>query len=259
MRLRVVGVYLRQCIARVCGVLGLLAGAPLHAHEFHGYLTLASDYVFRGASQSNGDPSVQAGLDYLHPGGVFAGVFAARTEFPENSFGSNPGSVELDAYLGYSREVGRDWSWDVAALHYDFPDSTGFDYSYDELAANLHFRDMSFVLARPCPTTRVPAAPVAGPPKSNCDSSLNDRFQVSGSLGHYEFARSDWDDYLYWDFGVSAVAGPVTFDLRYFDTNGDEAGFAGEKLTELPRGRQRLSGFLASTRQFARRRNGSRR
>ena len=132
----------RHCIACGCGVAWLLAGAPVRAHELHGYLTLVSDYVFRGASQSNEDPTVQAGVDYLHPSGVFAGVFVARTEFPGNSFGSNPGSIEVDAYLGYSRAAGRDWSWDIAALHYDFPDSTGFDYSYDELAANLHFRDV---------------------------------------------------------------------------------------------------------------------
>ena len=142
MRLRVVVVNFRHCIVRVCGVLGLLAGGPLHAHEFHGYLTLVSDYVFRGASQSNEDPTVQGGLDYRHPGGVFAGVFAAHTNYPENAFGSNPGSVEFDAYVGYSRTIARDWSWDVAVLHYDFPDSTGIDYSYDELAANLHFRDV---------------------------------------------------------------------------------------------------------------------
>jgi uncharacterized protein (TIGR02001 family) len=208
-------VNLRLCIAcSCCGVAGLLAGAPLHAHEFHGYLTLTSDYVFRGASQSNEDPTVQAGLDYVHPGGVFAGVFAAHTEFPENAFGSNPGSVELDAYLGFSHELGRDWSWDVAAIHYDFPDSTGFDYSYDELAANLHFRDV----------LRFGAT-------ASDDASAGGRYQVSGTLGHYEFERTDWDDYVYWDLGVSAVAGRVTFDLRYFDTTDDEAGFAGRQLT----------------------------
>ena len=61
--------------------------------------------------------------------------------------------------------------------------------------------------------------------------SLGDRFQLSGSLGHYEFERTDWSDYLYWDLGVSATAGRLTFDLRYFDTNNDEAGFAGPELT----------------------------
>ncbi len=230
MRLRVVGVNLRHGIVRVCGILGLLACGPLHAHEFHGYLTLVSDYVFRGASQSNGDPTVQAGLDYVHPGGVFAGVFAAHTEFPDNSFGSNPGSIELDAYLGYSREIARDWSWDVAALHYDFPDSTGFDYSYRELIANLHFRD-TFRLGATVSDDAGAGGASGWTTEIELRRSLSDRYQVSGSLGYYEFGRNDWDDYLYWDLGVSAVAGPVTFDLRYFDTNGSEAGFAGPKLT----------------------------
>jgi uncharacterized protein (TIGR02001 family) len=229
-RHRGVGVNLRHGIALGCGIAGLLAGTPLRAHEFHGYLTLVSDYVFRGASQSNEDPTVQAGLDYLHPSGVFVGVFAARTEFPENSFGSNPGSTEFDAYLGFSREVGRNWSWDVAALHYDFPDSTIFDYSYDELAANLHYRDLMRL--------GVTASDDAGAggesgwtAEIELRHSLSDRYQLSGSLGHYEFERTDWDDYLYWDLGVSAVAGSVTFDLRYFDMNSDEAGFADRELT----------------------------
>ena len=228
-----------HCIACGCGVAWLLAGAPVGAHELHGYLTLVSDYVFRGASQSNEDPTVQAGVDYLHPSGVFAGAFVARTEFPENSFGSNPGSIEVDAYLGFSRAAGRDWSWDVTALRYDFPDSTGFDYSYDELAANLHFRDVLRLGAT--------VSDDAGASNSSgwtaeveLRQSLGDRFQLSGSLGHYEFERTDWSDYLYWDVGVSATAGRFTFDVRYFDTDSDEAGFAGPELT-----RGRLVGSIS--------------
>ena len=229
----------RHCIACGCGVAWLLAGAPVRAHELHGYLTLVSDYVFRGASQSNEDPTVQAGVDYLHPSGVFAGVFAARTEFPGNSFGSNPGSIEVDAYLGYSRAAGRDWSWDVAALRYDFPDSTGFDYSYDELAANLHFRDVLRLGATV--SDDAGASNASGwTAEIELRQSLGDHFQLSGSLGHYEFERTDWSDYLYWDIGVSATAGRFTFDVRYFDTDSDEAGFAGPELT-----RGRLVGSIS--------------
>ena len=229
----------RHCIACGCGVAWLLAGAPVRAHELHGYLTLVSDYVFRGASQSNEDPTVQAGVDYLHPSGVFAGVFAARTEFPENSFGSNPGSIEVDAYLGYSHAAGRDWSWDVAALRYDFPDSTGFDYSYDELAANLHFRDVLRLGATV--SDDAGASNASGwTAEVELRQPLGDRFQLSGSLGHYEFERTDWSDYLYWDIGVSATAGRFTFDVRYFDTDSDEAGFAGPELT-----RGRLVGSIS--------------
>jgi uncharacterized protein (TIGR02001 family) len=230
LRLRMVVVNFRHCLVHVCAVLGLLAAGPLDAHEFHGYLTLVSDYVFRGASQSNEDPTVQGGLDYRHPGGVFAGVFAAHIDYPENDFGSNPGSVEFDAYVGYSRTIARDWSWDVAVLRYDFPDSTGIDYSYAELAANLHFRDVLRV--------GVTASDDAGASRDGgwtaeieMRRSFGDGYQLSGSLGYYGFGRADWDDYAYWDLGVSAVAGAFTFDLRYFDMDGDEAGFAGPELT----------------------------
>ena len=229
----------RHCIACGCGVAWLLAGAPVRAHELHGYLTLVSDYVFRGASQSNEDPTFQAGLDYLHPGGVFAGIFAARTEFPGNSFGSNPGSIELDAYLGYSRAAGRDWSWDVAALRYDFPDSTGFDYSYDELAANLHFRDVLRLGATV--SDDAGASNASGwTAEIELRRQLSDRFQLSGTLGSYEFERTDWSDYIYWDVGISATVGRFTFDVRYFDTDTGEAGFAGPELT-----RGRLVGSIS--------------
>lgn len=209
---------------------GLLAGLPAHAHELHGYASLVSDYVFRGMSQSNEDPTVQGGLDYVHPRGVFAGLFAVATEFPPNPSGSSPGSVEIDAYLGYSRAAGRDWSWDVAALHYDFPDSTGFDYSYDELAANLHFRDVLRIGATA--SGNVGAGGASGwTAEVEWRHAVRGRLLVSGSLGHYEFERSDWNDYLYWDFGVSVAFGAVTFDLRHYDTSEKEAGFAHETLT----------------------------
>ncbi len=202
-------------------------------------MTLVSDYVFRGASQSNEDPTVQAGVDYLHPSGVFAGVFVARTDYAENPFGSNPGSIEVDAYLGYSHAAGRDWSWDVAALRYDFPDSTGFDYSYGELAANLHFRDVLRLGATV--SDDAGASNASGwTAEVELRQPLGDRFQLSGSLGHYEFERTDWSDYLYWDIGVSATAGRFTFDVRYFDTDSDEAGFAGPELT-----RGRLVGSIS--------------
>ena len=229
----------RHSIASGCGIAWLFAGATVHAHELHGYLTLTSDYVFRGASQSNEDPTVQAGLDYRHPNGLFAGAFAARTDFPDSVFGTNPGSVELDAYLGYSRAAGRDWSWDVAALHYDFPDSSGFDYSYDELAANLHFRDILRVGA-----TISDDAGASGDRGWTAEielrQALGDRFQLSGSLGNYEFSRANWNDYVYWDVGVSTIAGQFTFDLRYYDTNTEQAGIADPLLT-----RSRLVGSIS--------------
>lgn len=217
-------------MAALCGVVWLLASAPLRAHELHGYLTLTSDYVFRGVSQSNEDPTIQAGLDFLHSGGVFAGLFAARTDIPENSFGSNPGEIEFDAYLGFGRAAGRHWSWDIAALHYDFPDASGFDYSYNELVANLHFRDI-LRLGATVSNDAAASGAHGWTAEIGLRHALGERFQLSGTVGHYDFERAGWEDYRYWDLGVSATVGPVTFDMRFFDTSGETQPLVSPRLT----------------------------
>ena len=47
--------------------------APTPVHTFTGNVTLASDYVFRGISQSQRQPAIQGGFDYSHASGLYAG------------------------------------------------------------------------------------------------------------------------------------------------------------------------------------------
>ena len=213
-----------------CGIVWLCASASASAHELHGYLSLVTDYVFRGVSQSHEDPTLQAGLDYTHAKGLFAGVFVARTKFPDSPFATNQGNIEIDGYLGYRRNAGRDWSWDVAAVRYEFPDATGFDYSYNELAANLHFRDVLRI-----GTTVSNDADAGGENGWTVEIELRrplgDRFLLSGSLGHYALEQARWEDYRYWDLGVSAEAGEFTFDIRYFDSTSGIESFNDARLT----------------------------
>jgi uncharacterized protein (TIGR02001 family) len=218
-------------IARACGVLALAgACAEAHADEWHGYFTAGSDYVFRGISQSNEDPAVQAGLDYAHAGGFFAGLFAASIDYPETPFYPDPGNLELDVYLGFGRPAGRDFAWDVALIHYAYPDSDADDPNYQELGFNLHYRDFARLGLTASDDAR--SGESSGwTAELELRHPLGERLQVSGTLGHYAFARSDWRDYEYWDFGLSAVVGPVTFDLRYFGTSSDAETLAGPDLT----------------------------
>jgi uncharacterized protein (TIGR02001 family) len=220
----------RHVIAFGCGVAWLLTGAPARAHELHGYLSFVTDYVFRGVSQSNEEPTGQAGLDYAHAAGLFAGVFVARTDFPDSPSGANQGQVEVDLYLGYKRAAGRDWTWDIAAVRYEFADSTGSDYSYNELVGNLHYRD---ILRFGATVSNDADAGGEGGWTAEVElrRPLGDRFQWSGSLGHYEHQRAGWEDYQYWDLGVSAEVGAFTFDVRYFDSSSGAQSYNDPLLT----------------------------
>jgi len=218
-------------LACSCGILALAGGGGTAlAGELHGYATVATDYVFRGVSQSNEEPTVQAGLDYTHADGYFLGLFAATIDYPTTPFRPDPGQVELDAYLGFGRALGRDFAWDVELIHYQFPDSEADDDAYQELGANLRYRDVARFGVTFSDDARTLGSS-AWTAELELRHQFGDRFQLSGTLGRYAFARSIWRDYLYWDVGLSAVTGPLTFDFRYFDTSDEAQSFAGPRLT----------------------------
>ncbi|WP_241264392.1 TorF family putative porin, partial [Bowmanella dokdonensis] len=58
-------------------------------------LTLASDYQFRGISQTDQGPAIQGGIDISHTQGWYLGVWGSNIEFGQ-------GSMELDWYAGWS-------------------------------------------------------------------------------------------------------------------------------------------------------------
>ena len=220
-----------NAIAVSCFLLGVAWAGGAAAGEVHGYLTAGTDYVFRGVSQSDQDPSVQAGLDYVHEDGFFAGLFAAAIDYPTTSFRPDPGEIELNAYAGFGRPAGNDFAWDVALIHYAYPGSEADDDDYQELGFNLHYRDRARLGLTFSDDARLGGSS-GWTAEIELRQPLAGKFQLSGTLGHYAFARDDWRDYEYWDVGVSAVAGPVTFDLRWFDTSDAAETLAGPRLTQ---------------------------
>lgn len=224
MRVRLVAGFCCGCAA--CGASAAVAAAE----GLHGHLTLGSDYVFRGISQTTGDPTVQGGLEYARSSGIFAGLFLTRVDFPSTDFGEDVRRTEFDLYLGYQRDINADWAWDAALLHYDYPDSGAFDYSYEELAVNVHYRDLArFGLA--VSDNAISGRSSGWSAEIELRRPLGARMQLSGSLGHYALQRADWRDYFYWDLGVSTTVLGVTADLRYFDTDGGAQSFSDAALS----------------------------
>jgi uncharacterized protein (TIGR02001 family) len=221
-----------RSLARSAAVLAVItASAGAAADEFHGHLTAGTDYVFRGVSQSNEDPTVYGGLDYSHDSGLFLGLFAAGIDYPVTPFKPDPGDVELDAFIGFSRPAGRDFQWDVSIIRYMFPDSASSNDAYEELAFNLHFRDVAR-LGLTASDDAATGGETGWVAELELRQPIGGRFQASGTLGRYSLSHSNWLDYWYWDLGVSSELGPVTFDLRYFDTSHEAETFAGRRLTQ---------------------------
>lgn len=109
----------------------ILAGLPSAAlaadapapHSVTGNLTLASEYLYRGISQSNGKPALQGGVDYAHASGWYAGVWGSNISWLSDAAPGVSASLEADVYAGYKNRCGSDCSYDLGVLSYNYPGS----------------------------------------------------------------------------------------------------------------------------------------
>ncbi|MES2206909.1 MAG: TorF family putative porin [Pseudomonadota bacterium] len=98
---------------------------PPPVHNFSANVTLISQYLYRGLTQSNGRPALQGGIDYNHTSGLYAGIWASSITWIRDSGGYPDASanIELDVYGGLKRSLNSypDFSYDVGFLRYEYP------------------------------------------------------------------------------------------------------------------------------------------
>ena len=94
-----------------------------------------SDYVFRGVSQTDESPALQAGFTYSAPMGFYAGAWASNVDF-----GDGGPDAELDTYIGYNTDLGDEFvNLDVMLNRYNYLGGNGSDLAYNELISKLTF------------------------------------------------------------------------------------------------------------------------
>lgn len=91
-------------------------------------VSYTSEYIFRGAAESNGDPAIQGGFD-LDAGGFYAGVWSSNVAWSNLH-------LEMDFYGGYHGEIENMMRYDLSAILYRYPGATGSDdnFKFNELA-----------------------------------------------------------------------------------------------------------------------------
>ncbi|MBS1169410.1 MAG: hypothetical protein H6R01_328 [Burkholderiaceae bacterium] len=92
-------------------------------HEVSFNLGVASEYRYRGISQSRMDPALQGGADYTHnPTGLYAGTWFSTIKWINDAGGGNK-NVEIDLYAGKKGDIGGGFTYDVGGLYYWYPDN----------------------------------------------------------------------------------------------------------------------------------------
>jgi uncharacterized protein (TIGR02001 family) len=96
--------------------------APASEHTVTANVGIYSEYLFRGISQTAGEPALQGGFDYAHASGFYAGTWASNISWLEDFGAYSRSSLEWDFYAGYKSPIGAsDFFFDVGGLYYYYP------------------------------------------------------------------------------------------------------------------------------------------
>jgi uncharacterized protein (TIGR02001 family) len=220
---------------------------------------LATEYVFRGISQTSEGPAIQGGAD-LTCGIFYAGVWASNLDWGGTGlFGfsgnSSVANIEMDWYAGIKPVTGR-ITWDLGVIYYSYPNSARLginalgavdnrDYNYVELKVGASaelWRDATIgATAFYSPDYQYEAAQVwtfegaftqnlpkfmLGREWTPSISALIGYQTAAGNLGDRTVYRlnvtGDENNYLYWNVGFTlGFAEKWSIDFRYWDTNID--------------------------------------
>ena len=95
--------------------------APAPAPLFSGDLRFRGNFVARGISQSQGQPSIQAEIDVNSGDGVYGGVDGDSINWIDQLFPGDSVDTELDGWLGYRKHFGADWAAKAGFVRIQFP------------------------------------------------------------------------------------------------------------------------------------------
>jgi len=208
------------------GALGALAlGGAAQAQEAEGPISLsfnvgaATEYVFRGISQTDEDPQVFGGVDATIGSIGYAGVWVSNVEF------NNGTDLEFDIYGGIKPTVGA-VTFDLGLIYYgytDQPSGPNEDYWEGKLAASTAAGPATVGAAVYYSPEFFGETGDATYIEANAAMPLGDtKFSVSGAVGRQWVEVGV--DYTTWNAGVGfALTDNVSFDLRYWDTNEEDA------------------------------------
>jgi uncharacterized protein (TIGR02001 family) len=204
-----------------------LSGAAL-ADEFAWSATATgtSDYVFRGISQTDNDPTIQGSLGATY-GMFYAGIWASGVDFGDDA------EIEADYYAGFKPTWGP-VTFDFGVIYYDYP---GYSLDIDILelkagvsgeiykgltaSATLYYspdyNDFEYYVYEGTLAYALPTFHMFAP-------------TISGTVGHYDWESSD-AEYTYWNAGLALTVEKITFDFRYWDTEFSSTG-CGEYLAK---------------------------
>ncbi|MEM5516620.1 TorF family putative porin [Henriciella sp. AS95] len=195
----------------------VIATPALAEGEWSGNVTLTSDYVFRGFTQTDGAPMIQGGFDFASDE-FYIGTWASGVDFNDGT------STEIDVYAGWTPTVGV-FDLDLGAIYYWYPDapddpSQNFVEVYAGASTTLgEFVDVGASVAY-SPDFYLEVGD-AFYWSASAGIPLGESFGLDATIGYSDFSDLSGSDYTDWSVGLTTALEGFDFDFRYIGTDVD--------------------------------------
>lgn len=162
------------------------------AVTIEGNAAVASNYIWRGMTQSDDKAAVSGGLDVSGDSGLYAGTWVSNIDF------GTAASYELDLYAGYAGESG-DFSYDIGYIAYLYPDAGIQDYDFAEMYLSLGYGAASVTYSYQVTDSADSYAKDTNYLAIGYDIALPNDFSASLHYGYYDIENAEEQT----DYGVT--------------------------------------------------------
>lgn len=196
---------------------GLMAAPAMAEGEFSGSVTLTSDYVYRGFTQTDGAPMIQGSFDWASDS-FYVGTWASGVDFGDGT------STEIDLYAGWTPTVGA-FDLDIGAIYYWYPDAPDNpEQNFVEVYAGA-----STTIGE---SLEVGASLAYSPDfylevgdafywSASAGVPLGESFGLDATIGYSDFSDLSGADYTDWSIGLTTAFEGFDLDFRYIGTDVD--------------------------------------
>ena len=204
--------------------------------KFVGSAGFFSNYVFRGISQTNDGPAIQANIDYVFDNGLKLGVWGSNVDFSAAN-----ANTEFDFYAAYAHTVGS-WTGEVGTIYYYYPsslDSSNLDYFevYGALGYDFGFASLTGSLNYSPDYTG--STGDAFYYRLAAKAPLPYNLSLDGWVGYQDIddnATATLPSYTDWALGLAYTYDEsLTFKVQYTDTDIDTVDCAGGLIPAMPK------------------------
>jgi|TARA_R100000084_G_scaffold33637_1_gene13296 uncharacterized protein (TIGR02001 family) len=116
-------------ILTIIGI-ALFATLPANAVEFEGSVGAVSNYIWRGTTQSAGNPAIQASVGLTTEKGFYVNAWGSQVDYNDDT------TAEIDLTAGFGNTIGdTNISYDVGYIRYSY---TGDDLEWGDDAQEVY-------------------------------------------------------------------------------------------------------------------------